>query len=143
MFRDKTFVKYETINVQFGDGGLGDNICRLPVIKYIKDNFQFVNMICWVPDYFLKFARYSLPGINFQPFSNKENYNEKLTAILGSSIQHSSMRTHLLDHAFNVMLDKQVGIHDKNYLQINTDSINIKSFSLSEKYIVITTSYTA
>jgi ADP-heptose:LPS heptosyltransferase len=58
----------------------------------------------------------------------------------------TTLRAHLVDHAFAnltdtgpTMLDK----HDRDYLRLDVDKIDLSSFSLPSDYVVVTTGYTA
>lgn len=122
----------------------GDHICRLSVIKYILEQYPHVLLHTWVPDFFVDYVKYCFPKLDVQPYSAaKEKYNSKLTGIKGGGWEHTSIKTHLIDHAFHVLVDRQVGIEHKNYVQINTESIDISKFDLPKDYVVIPTGFTA
>lgn len=144
MFREYGHSNKEHINFLFDDGGIGDNIARLPVIKYILDNFDHIIPHVWIPDYFLDFAKNLLPIAIIKPFSKGDKeYNSKLAGRKTSCLQHSNMGTHMVDNAFHILIDKQVDNIYKNYLQLDLDKINIEKFTLPEKYVVIPTGFTA
>jgi ADP-heptose:LPS heptosyltransferase len=54
---------------------------------------------------------------------------------------HSTLRTHLVDHAFHTLCDVTPTIKDKSYLQL-PDNYNIHKLNVPPKYIVITTGST-
>jgi len=146
MFRDNTLISREPVNIIFDDGGLGDNICRLSAVKYIKDTYKHVDLYVYVPDYFLDLAKHLIPGpgVTFKKFSEAEqNWNKSFASLRTTNPQVGNMRTHILDNAFAVLVDKDVEIEHKNYVQLKLNKISISKFTLPEKYVIITTGYTA
>ena len=144
MFRDGTQFPKENINFLFDDGGLGDNICRMVTMKYIKDHYPYVTPYLYVPDYFLQLARHLIPDMIIRPFSKGPKlYNKTFAGRQTAVKQHDSFATHLVDHAFHVLSNRQVEIQDKNYLPLKTDKIHIEKFKLPKKYVVVTTGFTA
>lgn len=146
MYRDNTKLEKVVMNCVFNDGGIGDNICRLSAIKYLNTFHPNLYIKLYVPDYFLEFTKHffnNKDNLVITPFSQKFRYNNSLAAIKTSNDQHTSMSTHLIDHAFNIIVDKQVDIEHKNYLQLDLDKINIDKFKLPERYVIITTGFTA
>ncbi len=135
----------ENINFLLHSAGMGDNIATLIVADYILNNFSYVNLIIYVPDYLEDFARHVLPSRaiirNFTKGSKK--YNRNLTAISNQWGVHTAMRTHPTDHAFHLMLDKHVSIEHKNYLKIRPEEIDISKYNLPEKYVCINVGSTA
>lgn len=146
MYRDNTKLEKVVMNCVFDNGGLGDAICNLPAIKYLNTFHSNLYINLYVPDYFLEFTRHFFSGkenLIIIPFSQKFKYNSKLPAIKTDCIQHTSMSTHLVDYAFHILVDKQVDVEHKNYLQLDISCIDISKFTLPEKYVIITTGYTA
>lgn len=143
MYRDNTFINREHINFLFDDGGLGDLVARLPAIRYIKDHYPHCIPHLWLPDYGVDFAKNLLPDVIIKPFSKGDKeYNQAYSGKKTSSKTHTNMRTHLVDNAFHVIVDKDVSIEYKNYLQLNLNKIDVSSFNLPERYVVITTGHT-
>lgn len=144
MLREGTELPKLNINFLLNTGGLGDNICTLPVMKYIMDHYPWVTPYLYVPDYFLPLVRNMLPDIISRPFSKAEkvfngNWAARQTLLKG----HDSLSTHLVDYNFHSLANKQVEDKYKNYLKLDTDRISISKFKLPEEYVVITTGFTA
>ena len=49
-------IKKENLNIIFNDGGLGDHICRMTAVKYIKEKCPHIKIYLYVPDFFLETA---------------------------------------------------------------------------------------
>lgn len=136
--------KIETVNFLFDDGGIGDNICRLPAIRYLKDTYPNLIPIVWVPDYFLPLAKHFLPDVDVRDFTMaKTQYNDKLPGRKTSNNAYNNMRTHMVDHAFHILTNKDVHGWYKNYLRLRLEEIDVTKFNLPDDYLVITTGYTA
>lgn len=134
----------QNINFLLDSGGLGDHICNLVAMRYIKDHFPWITPYLYVPDYFLDFARNLIPDMIIRPFSKGEKLFNKTwpgrqTAMKG----HDNLSTHLVDYGFHSLANRQVPIEDKNYLKLNLDKIKIDKFNLPKDYVVITTGFTA
>lgn len=143
MFRGDHPKTKEHINFLFNSGGMGDHICNMPAIWYAYTQYPHIVPHLWVPDFFLDLAKNLLPGVIIKPFSRQKEYNDKMPGKQIYSQQHTSMSTHLVDTAFHMLLDKSVDIEHKNYRLLNLDKISIKKFTLPEKYVVVTTGFTA
>lgn len=140
-------MKREHINFLLNDGGIGDQIARLPVFLYIFKYFPHVIQHIWVPDYAFDLYRNILPrdkSLLVKPYSRGEKeYNQGYPGKRTATLEHTNMGSHLTDHAFHVLADKTVENQYKNYPSLKLDTIDITSFSLPKKYVVITTGYTA
>lgn len=115
----------------------------MSAVKYIRDNCKNVTPFLYVPDFFLDVAKNLVPNISIRGFSKKEKYKNDNAAVQTQCKQHDTLGTHLVDHAFSVLVNKQVEIEDKNYCKLNTSKIDIKKFNLPDNYVVITTGFTA
>lgn len=133
------------INILNDQGGLGDAVAILPAIKYIADYHKHIQIHFWVQDFFVEFAKNCLRNTNVivRGFSEKAKYKEHFIGKNFSSHRHDNMATHLTDHAFHVIVNKQVADKHKNYLQPDLSRVNIDRFNLPERYIIMTTGYTA
>jgi ADP-heptose:LPS heptosyltransferase len=145
LFRNGKFKHLEHINVQLNNGGLGDCIAQMPAIKYMKDHCPNLVLHVWAPDYFLNFARRLCPGVMIKSLTDAKI---KYKQFIGGGVQmhnpvHTNMGAHMVDVAFNLLVDKQVPIQHKNYLSLKTDTIDIKKFNLPKKYIILTVGFTA
>lgn len=143
VFRNNKIPKLEQVNVLFNDGGLGDHIARMTAIKYIRDTQPHIEMFLYVPDFFVDLAKNLVPNISIRSFVKKEKYNIAYPCIQTECPQHDTLGTHLVDHAFHVLVNKQVTIDHKNYCKLNIKKINIDKFQLPSKYVVVTTGFTA
>ena len=115
----------------------------MSAIKYIRDFCPHVTLHLYVPDFFYPIAKNLVPRICIRPFSEREKYNTSYAAVKTQCSQHDTMSTHLVDHAFHVLVNRQVEPEHKNYIPLNLKHIKIKKFNLPEKYVVMTTGFTA
>lgn len=144
MLRDNTKLPIENVNLLFDDGGLGDNIARLSVVKYIRDTYKHVILHVYVPDYFLDLAKHLVPYVNFYNFSvGKTNWNKNFACKKTSNDHHTNMKTHLVDNAFHILSDSSVDIKHKEYVKLRPKKIDITKFNLPKNYVILTTGFTA
>lgn len=142
MFRnDETDVPgIKSINCLISDGGMGDLVCSLVAVDYIIRNYPWMNLLVWVPDYMLDFAKDVLPekAIVRNYTDAKKKYDDKRGAISTQwTGRHTPMRVHPVDYAFHIMVDEHVEFSKKNYLKFTGDKVDISKFNLPEKYVVI------
>lgn len=134
-------------NILYNSGGIGDHIAALPTSKYIYDHHPHVIQYLWVPDFFLDFAKASLPNdkqkLIIRPFSQQKKYNENFYTRTLHGHVHTSLGTHLVDHAFHVLVNQQVDDKHKNYLKPDLTNVDVTRFNLPDKFVVITTGFTA
>lgn len=138
--------KPKTINCILMDGGLGDHMASLVAIDYILKNYTWLRVLIWVPDYLLDFAKHVLPKNSvINNYSNMSRHydNKKPTKTTAWDGITSPMKIHCLDYAFLKLCDENPSVDQKNYLQINPSKILINKFYVPDKYVVITTGYTA
>lgn len=134
----------KTMNIVLMDGGLGDHIASLVAVDYISKRYPWVKILLWAPDFLLDFANNVLSTkIDIKGFSQmRGNYHpakaSKTTKWDGMT---SPMKIHLVDYAFLKLCDELPYMSDKNYLQL--DWANDYTAKIFEKYVVITTGYTA
>lgn len=144
MFRKDIKLPQENVNIQFNNGGLGDHICRMVAIKYIRDTYPYVKLHVYVPDFFVDLAKHLVGGIIIRDYSKgRYLYEEKFAAKQTHNQQCTSMSKHLIDDAFHNLVDKDPTIEFKNYIQLNLNKIDISKFTLPEKFVIITTGFTA
>lgn len=147
MFRENSDKNPPLENIQYlmHSAGMGDNIASLTVIKYIVETFNHVNLICYVPDYLENFARHVLPKkTTVRNFTiGRTKYNEKMTSISNQWKVHTAMKTHPIDHAAHMLLDKNIPMANKNYCSIRPNEIDISHFNLPKKYVCINVGATA
>jgi len=143
MFRKDSRPKQEYLNCIYDDGGLGDHIARMSAIKYIRDHCPHVTLHLYVPDFFKDIAKNLVQGVCIRSFSEREKYNTNFPCVKTQCSQHDTMATHLVDHAFHVLVNREVEIEHKNYCKLNLKRIKINKYNLPEKYVVMTTGFTA
>ncbi len=147
MFRNNEYPEHtENVNILLSNSGMGDCLCSLIPIDYIKKNIPYINPLVWTPDYLVEFAKHVLPkGTVVRSYSQaNKKYNAKLTAVSNRWDKGiSAMRIHPVDHAYMFFLDMLPSMKDKNYLKIRPEEIDISKFNLPEKYIVIPVGSTA
>lgn len=137
------------INVLFDEGGLGDQIARLPAVKYVLENWKHVWIHLYVPDYCLELANHLLPQTKYpqlftKPLSrfNGQGFNPNLPGYRTYTLNHTSLRTHLTDHGFHMIADTTpADTRDKDYIQVRP--AELPAVPLPEDFVVITTGYTA
>lgn len=137
----------ENVNFLVQTAGMGDTLCALVPILYTLKNVPHVNPLIWVPDNILEITKHVLPrGSIVRSYTEAhKKYNNDLTGVTNSwdKANQTAMRRHPVDHAFHLMLDLDADIKHKNYPKIDLDKVNLKKFSLPEKYVVIPLGATA
>lgn len=134
----------ENINILFNDGGLGDHVARMPAIKYAINKFPYITFHLWVPDFFLDFAKNLLPNANIKPYSKKHKWNDSYPCRVTTGVgAYTNLRSHMTDHAFQTIINETPSIEYRNYLKLNVDKIKLDHIELPEKYVVVTTGFTA
>lgn len=138
-----------TLNIQFRNGGLGDQVCRLPAVKFLLDTAKNLEQIqLFVPDYFVDFARellneYPTKRVLVLPESFLIHADKKIPCLITNEDYHSSMKTHLVDYTFRVLADMDVENEHKNYLQLRLPAKERILHTLPPEYVVISTGFTA
>lgn len=141
MFRDSTYFPKEKVQFTFNAGGAGDMIAAMSCIKWVKATYKFVDIHLYVPDFFIELANNLVPGITVRKYSEITTYwNDKAPAKQLKNV-HTQMKTHVVDHAFHVLADREARIEEKNYCRLNP--VDITKFNLPQDYCVITTGFTA
>lgn len=143
MYRDGHFRSKQPVNILFNIGGLGDYVGAMTAIKYIKETWKHVEINLIVPDFFQELAKNLVPGITIRKFSDGNHHWLNGQPSYQYRNVHDTLRTHIVDNAFSLFANKQVEIEHKNYCKLDTKSIDISKFNLPEKYVVITTGFTA
>lgn len=133
----------EKINFVMGLGGLGDNVARMPAIRYIADRHPHVIPIVWVADYFVPVAKNMMPDIRIEKFSDNTKFIKERPGRSTANEILTNLKTHMVDHAFFLLANEVPSIEYKNYLPMNFKPIGIKHLDLPEKYVVMTCCYTA
>lgn len=147
MYRNKQLLTW--LNILCDQGGIGDLIAWMPAVKYIYTQHPHVRIYLWVPDYFQEFAKSLLAGTSDRIIVSKWSDGAKhfksgypSKTFKGNSITNLGM--HMTEHAFSLICNTQpTDPNHYNYLQPDLSKIDVSKFNLPEKYVVITTGYTA
>lgn len=139
-FRPKT----QTVNFVFMQGGLGDHVSALPVLRYIRDKYTWITPLVWVPDFMVDFAKHLLPQLSIRGYAEmKRRYEQKKpTKTTQWDGTLSPMKIHCTDYAFMKLCDELPPIKQRNFLQVDANTLP-KVESLPDKFVVITTGFTA
>ena len=121
----------------------GDSICRMTAVKYLLETQKHLNIHLWLPDYFIPVAKNLVPQADIHSFKEKDKYIHNIPGRTSDESVHTLLATHLIDQAFHVLVDQQVDIKYKNYIPLNLKPISINKFNLPNKYVVVTTGFTA
>lgn len=145
MYRDINKLPKIHYNLTLHCGGLGDLISQLPAIKYILDNHPQNFYHLWTHDYAVDlckklFGHHTNLTIRGLSESTKK-YKQELPARSPYAHRVGNLASHLTEHAFYTMLGRAVEDEHKNYIQM--EPIDVSSFQLPEKYIVVTTGFTS
>lgn len=124
-------------------------ISWLPPLKFIFNTHPHVRCYVWVPDFFFDFAQNALRGtgkrITLYKLSSQLNFlNRKHQTYSFKMQNYTNLGAHMTEHAFEIICHTKPD--DKshlNYLSIDTSRTDVSRFYLPEKYVVLTTGYTA
>ena len=144
-FRDEmSLPPEEWVHINFEDGGFGDHVARMTAVAYLVKKYPQLTVTVWCPKFFVDFARKAIPSVSWQEYSSAMSKAKMSRSMIlaGSNGGITSLRKHLVDHAFDVIVDEQVPIEEKNYIKVDHTDVDLKKFNLPEKYIVLTTGYT-
>lgn len=146
MLRKGSTLPQTHLNIVFNAGGAGDDIARLPAVYYIWKTFPHVTIHLWLKDYAVPLAKNMLPKhgrLRIYSVDQKHLYNKNYPAKVLDNEYHSNLSYNMTRHAFNCTVDQEVEPNDMNFLKLNTEVIDIEKFNLPEKYVAITSLYTA
>jgi ADP-heptose:LPS heptosyltransferase len=133
----------------FDNGGLGDLIAAMPAFRFIYEKHPHVHVYVWIPDFFYDFAKACLKGTENRILLGKwsqgaDGFKSGYHSVSFRNNHYTNLAQHMTEHAFHLICNTVPD--DKNYLnylQPNLSKINIDEFKLPEKYVVITTGFTA
>ena len=137
------------LHILFKKGGLGDTVARLPAVRYILDSYQHITTIrLFLQDYAVDLATHLLNDgrVEVYGYSKMPALLEQYPDTPGmttDSEHHTTLRTHLTDHAFHTLVDEVPPQAAKDYLRIRPDEIVSTIAPISKPYVVITTGFTA
>lgn len=132
-----------TVNCLISDCGMGDQLCALMPINYIVNNCPWINLLIWVPDYMVDFAKNVLSNkAIIRGYSDAhKKYDPKKPGITTKLIgQHTPMRVHPVKYAFHTLCDMDPNLQQMSYLKFN--DINISKFNLPKNIVIIQGAYT-
>lgn len=146
------------VDAVFIKGGLGDTIARLPAIKYFLDEAPRIQKVrLFIIKYCVVIVKHLLKSYIDSGRLEVYDYDEmmrglaseayreqKIPGILTDSKHHTTLQTHLTDHAFHTLCDVEpILTAHKDYLQSRPEEIDLTKFTLPNKYIVITCGFTS
>lgn len=151
MFRDETKdlarIGKLSINVSLSDGGMGDIIAGFPTIKYMHDTYKHLNILLFLPDFLWDLGKnvFADTSISVRNYTTAKKKFDTSKIHLNTRVlaKHSSLKCHATKYSFHTLCDEDPLTEWMNYLPIKPDKIDISRFDLPEKYVVVTTGYTA
>lgn len=141
--RDGASFRPTELNLLCNRGGLGDSVARLPAVAYILKQYPHVTKVrLIVQDYFVEVATMLLRSDRVEVYGYSkmrevlETYKDT-PGMMVDSKHHTTLHTHLTDHAFHTLVDEQVDEVHKQYLQFDFGT------TMPGKEVVITTGFTS
>ncbi len=150
------------VNVLLMDGGLGDNVARLSAVRSLLREYPHATAWLWAPDYFLEWARACVPNIvdnparcrpmPFSQYGLADFYKPELAqkATPAKDQVHTSLKTHLVEHAFTQLLDRSWYENERLEPYVapaNADATEderaLYKSAAGGDYVVVTTGFTA
>lgn len=138
------------INVLFNDGGLGDNIARIPVLNYLLQTYPNLTIHAFFHDYFIPVAQnytktWDKSRLFLYKWSEAEKYyNEKLVTKSFKHAAFHNLSMHMTEHAYTVVCNTlPEEKHWYNYPKLDLAGISLQKFGLPKEYVVVTTAFTA
>lgn len=130
----------QSIHVFFNNGGLGDNIARLPALRYLTIYYPHVHVTLHCPKHYMELASECLPGVEVR--DQAEGDGKYAPAYYFESDSYiSSLGHHLTDLAFSQFINRSdISWDDKSYLRLPRRDL---SFNLPRDFVVLTPGYTA
>lgn len=129
------------------NGGVGDCIARLPVIKYIEKHYPTIIVHVWVPGYMKEFTKRCFIGcksVIVRDFTEAAKFKKTQPTYAFANLHLKNIASHMTDHAFFVMNFQPRYTSDKNYPKIDLSNIVLpKDIVLPEKYAVMCTGFTS
>lgn len=138
--------KSKTINIILLDGGAGDHCASLVAVQYIIKQYPWITPLIWTPDYLVDFAKHVLSGDpqvrSYTEMRGRYDPSKPTKTTKWDGVT-SPMKIHVLDYAFLKLCDELPDLSHKESLRINLDTLTTREFDLPNKYIVLTTGFTA
>jgi ADP-heptose:LPS heptosyltransferase len=130
-------------------GGLGDQVCRLPAIRYVIQRYGYVEFTIYCPDYFLEMLEFGLSDLkeNFYirplgEYTPPEDGGKAVPTLFINEKNVTTLKSHLVDYAFWFYADRQPEGKLLDYPRFRV-KLEKDKFNLPEKYVVVATEYTA
>lgn len=148
MYRSSQMTTF--MNVLLDQGGCGDLIAWLPSLKFIYNEHPHVHVRVWLPDFFYEFAARCLKGTEKRITLHKLSagfkfLNKNYHTVSFKMTPYTNLGAHMTEHAFEIICHNKPD--DKNHLNylpvVNLDMIDTSRFVLPNKYVVVTTGFTA
>lgn len=135
------------IYIALNFGGMGDDIARLPALKYMLKENKHARVTLACGDFLVPIIEHFFKGQleAIVPFSQMTPELMAKKWIQTQTEYFTPQKTHLVKHAFSYICDTiDVPIEEMNYLQFDLGRLpDVTRFSLPTRYVVITTGYTA
>lgn len=142
--RPGTEYKPQEITTLFNSGGIGDSIARLPALRMIERDYPHVTNHVYVTESLHEVFSLVLSRTKLYPFPPKGGAPERPGYYFGKSQFHTTMGTHLVDHAFNTIVDRDnITMEDKSYPRLPDLEEKRQAFPLPGKYVVLTPGFTS
>jgi ADP-heptose:LPS heptosyltransferase len=135
----------QEITILMNSGGLGDAVCRLPALVFLEKNYPHCTPHVYVVERLHEVFKAVLTRAVVHVFPPKEAAPERPGYYFGAkNTFHTTLGTHLVDHGFNVLLDRDdVPMQDKSYPRLPDLSVTRAAFPLPPRYVVLTPGYTS
>lgn len=137
------------INIMFDAVGLGDLVGDLPALWFLYNNHPHVHLYVAIPDFFYEFAKNCLKGtedrFNIAKWSQgHRGFKPDCHTVSFRNNHYTNLAQHMTEHAFHLICNTVPdNLNDYNYIQPDLSKVNIRDFQIPDKYVVVTTGYTA
>ncbi len=128
------------VNCLLAGAGLGDHVASLVAVNHIITSYPWINLLVWVPDYLLDYAKNVLPAnaiVRDYTQAVKKYDSKKIGLTTEWRSQHTPMKIHPVYYAMHMLADEHPVIEKCNYLQIKFDQVDVSTFNLPKKYVCI------
>ncbi len=140
------FSELTEINLSLTNGGMGDQVCRLPAIKALLTLHPHIEVHAYAPTHWVEVLNYffgKYPRFIAEVRDhNVDNYKARpgyyFIGVGEKRHMHTTLGCHLVDYAYHILLDRQPEIEERNYL-----SVQCKVNSKGGKYAVLTPGFTS
>lgn len=152
-YRHGTPLQQINIVLTANAGGMGDQIARMPAIKYIYKNHPQVRVYLFVYDYLLELYQRAFRGqenrIHIMPRSIKQDWmRDRGQYIPKIELDYfpkgtSASKPNLVEYGFNILEFRTPPKgEDWNYPKVNLLKVDVTRYNLPERYGVLSTGYT-